>query len=118
MKKCVLFLLPCLLVGCAVLLGKFNKTTYQKADKIIYGEIFDDKENVEITDKTTILQIVQILSESKKEPNVFMAKEQLLFVRPKDTLVIYKNGTSFQDARGSYTLSDESEKRLIDLLKK
>lgn len=118
MKKYVLFLFPCLLVGCAVLFGKFDKTAYQKTDKIIYGEIFDDKGKLEITDKTTILQIVQILSESKKEPIVFMAKEQLLFVRPKDTLVIYKNETSFQDARGSYTLSDESEKRLMNLLKK
>lgn len=117
MKKYSILLFPFLLVGCVLLSGKFNKTAYQKADKIIYEEIFDKKKK-EITDKSSILQIVEILGTSQKDKAPFMAKEQLLFVRQKDTLVVYKNGTSFQDARGSYSISEESDRRLTELLKK
>ena len=101
-----------------MLLGKFNKAAYQKADKIIYEEIFEDKTRIEVTDKTTILQIVGILGESKKESTPFMAREQLLFVRAKDTLVLYKNETAFQDARGAYSISQDAEKSLMELIKK
>lgn len=117
MKKYIILLFPFLIAGCALLSGKFNKTAYQKADKIIYEEIFDKKKR-EITDKNTILQIVEILSESTKDKTQFMAKEQLLFIRQKDTLVIYKNGATFQDARGSYSINEESDRQLTELLKK
>lgn len=117
MKKYIILLFPFLIAGCALLSGKFNKTAYQKADKIIYEEIFDKKKR-EITDKNTILQIVEILGASQKEKTPLMAKEQLLFVRQKDTLVVYKNGTSFQDARGSYSINEVSDRQLTELLKK
>ncbi|MFV0418755.1 MAG: hypothetical protein ACK5KT_08510 [Dysgonomonas sp.] len=117
MKKYIFLLFPFLLVGCALLSGKFNKTAYQKADKIIYEEIFDKKKR-EITDKSTILQIVEILGVSQKDKTPLMAKEQLLFVRQKDTLVVYKNGTTFQDARGLYSISEEADKKLTELLKR
>lgn len=118
MRKYILLLFPFLMTGCALLSGKFNKSSYQKADKIIYEEIFDKKNRIEITDKTTILQMVEILGESEKDKTPFVAREQLLFIRPKDTLVIYKNGNTFQDARNSYSISAESEKRLMRLIKK
>lgn len=114
----MLLFMPFLLAGCAVLLGKFDKAAYRKADKIIYGEIIGSKKKIEVTDKTTILQIVEILGESKKDPTPFMAKEQLIFVRAKDTLVVYKNETAFQDARGSYSISRDAEKSLMELIKK
>jgi len=117
MKKYIFLLFPFLLAGCALLKGNFNKARYQKANKIIYEEIFENKK-IEITDKTVILQIVEILGESKKESAEFMTKEQLLFVRNKDTLVVFKNGTSFKDARNTYGLSEESEKRLMNLINK
>lgn len=112
-----ILLFSLLFSGCALLSGKFNKSAYQKADKIIFEEIFD-KKKTEITDKSTIVQIVEILGVSQKDKMPFMAKEQLLFVRQKDTLVVYKNGTSFQDARGSYIISEESDRRLTELLRK
>lgn len=117
MKKYIALAFPLLLASCAILSGKFNKSAYRKADKIVYEEIFENKK-VEITDKATILQIVEILGESKKEPANFVAKEQLLFIRTKDTLVVYKNDAGFQDARGSYVISDRAEQQLMKLLSK
>lgn len=118
MKKYIVFVaFPFLLASCAILSGKFNKSAYRKADKIVYEEIFENKK-VEITDKAVIFQIVEIFGESKKEPANFVAKEQLLFIRAKDTLVLYKNNAGFQDARGSYVISDEAEQRLMKLLSK
>lgn len=116
MKKYILIVFSCMFLSCAVLMGKFNKSAYQKADKIIYDELFENKKT-EITQKEVVLNIVELLSESTKVSEEFIPKEQLLFVRAKDTLVLYKNDTYIRDSRGTYSLTNSTEKRLKELLK-
>lgn len=116
MRKYFILIFPFLSLGCAVLMGKFNKSAYQKADMIIYEELFENKE-IEIKDKDVIFDVVELLSKSNKVSEEFVPKEQLLFVRAKDTLVLYKNDTYLRDSKGIYSLTSRAEKRIMELLK-
>lgn len=117
MKKYILIMFPFVLFSCAALMGKFNRSAYQKADRIIYEELFENK-RTEIANKEIVLDIVELLSKSTKVSEDFIPKDQLLFVRVKDTLVLYKNGTYIKDSRGTYSLTNSEEERLMELLKK
>lgn len=116
MKKYILIVFPIVLFGCIAKMSKLNKEHYHNADKIIYENLAENI-MVEITDKEGIMNIVKILAEAKKSPVKFIPKEKLLFIRGKDTLMIYKNKTVFKCLEGMGCLTDGAEKELRLLLK-
>lgn len=89
---------------------------YKGSDKIVYEKMFVGK--LEVEDKNTIDEIISLLGTAKKGPSKFIVKEQLFFIKNKDTLTIRKSESSLQNVDGSFQLDEQAEERLMKLLGK
>lgn len=114
MKKIFYISTLLLFVACAPM-GYFNSKKYNKTQKLVYERIFEGSK--EVTNKATIDEILKIMGTAKKTPIKFITQEQFLFIDGKDTLSVWKNGTSLKDKYGTYSLSESNEIELNKLLK-
>lgn len=89
---------------------------YKGSDKIVYERMFVGK--LEVEDKDTITQILDILATAQKGPSKYIVEEQLFFIKNKDTLTIRKSDTSLQNVDGSFQLDEQAEEKLMKLLGK
>ncbi|MDR1090148.1 MAG: hypothetical protein LBL79_03655 [Prevotella sp.] len=103
-----------LLAGCSPKTLKTGR--YKGSDKIVYEKMFMGK--LEVEDKNTIDEIVNLLGTAKKGPSKFIVKEQLFFIKNNDTLTIRKSETFLQNVDGSFQLDEQTEEKLMKLFGK
>ena len=87
---------------------------YKGSDKIVYERMFVGK--LEVEDKDTIDQILDLLGTAQKGPSKYIVEEQLFFIKNNDTLTIRKSDTSLQNVDGSFQLDKQAEEKLMKLL--